>query len=84
MSNGHSILFFFLFFWLGHNLGLGLGPNLVGLNGARRGGSEPRKKKNPISKRAESKPQAKTHKSSSGMEKPDPLPFLLSSFKQVC
>ena len=50
MSNGHSILFFF--FWLGHNLGLGLGPNLVGLNGARRGGSEPRKK-NPISKRAE-------------------------------
>ena len=77
MSNGHSILFFF--FWLGHNLGLGLGPNLVGLNGARRGGSEPRKK-NPISKRAESRPQAKTHKSGSGMEKPGPNPTRCHSY----
>ena len=30
MGNGHSILFFF--FWLGHDLGHGLGPNLAGLN----------------------------------------------------
>ena len=32
MGNGHSILFFF--FWLGHDLGRRLGPNLAGLNGA--------------------------------------------------
>ena len=76
MSNGHSILFFF---WLGHNLGLRLGPNLVGLNGARQGGSKPRKK-NPISKWAESRPQAKTHESGSGMEKPGPNPTRYHSY----
>ena len=32
MGNGHSILFLF---WLGHNLGRGLGPDLAGLNGTR-------------------------------------------------
>ena len=35
MGNGHSVLFFF-FFWLGHDLGRGLGPNLAGLNEACR------------------------------------------------
>ena len=35
------------FFWLGHDLGCRLGPNLAGLNGTcgpGGGGSEPRKK----------------------------------------
>ena len=33
------------FFWLGHDLGRALGPNLVGLNGAQQDGSGLREKK---------------------------------------
>ena len=68
MGNGHSILFFF--FWLGHDLGLGLGPNLAGLNGAREVGLSLGKKMCLVNGPGPS------HRSSParlgpGMEKPD-------------
>ena len=77
MGNGHSILlsfFFFSFFWwLGHDLGHGLGPNLAVLNRAHGGKSGPREK-NPASKWAGFRPRAKTHGLVLGMERPDPNP----------
>ena len=33
-KNKFGLQFFFFFFWLGHDLGRELGPNLVGLNEA--------------------------------------------------
>ena len=78
-----SLFAFFFFFWLGHDLGRGLGPILVGLNGARgarRGRSGPREK-NQFNKRA-----GFGRESGTGMKKPDPLPFLLPTIyiKSCC
>ena len=47
--------FFLFFFWLGHNLGYRMGPNLVGLNEAR-GVGLGSGKKNPFDNRAKSGP----------------------------
>ena len=71
--------FFFFFFLLGDDLGRRLGPNLVGLNGARGargarlGGSGPREK-NPFNKRAGFGLQVLTRGSGPDMKKPDPNP----------
>ena len=80
MGNGHSILFFF--FWLGHDLGGGLSPNLVGLNGARRALQRQVRapEKNPVSKRAGFGPRAKTRGSGPGMEKPGLNPTRCHSY----
>lgn len=73
-----AIQFFFLFFFfgLGHDLGRGLGPNLVGLNGAP--GAQQRRvwalEKNLVSKRAGFGLRAKTRGLGPGIEKPDPNP----------
>ena len=59
-----AIQFFFsflFFFWLGHDLGRGLGLNLARLNGARRALQRQVRapEKNPVSKRARFGPRAK-------------------------
>ena len=80
-----GFFFFFFFSRLGHDLGHGLGPNLVGLNGAcgaRRGGSGPRGK-NPFDKEARFGPQVLTRGSGSGMKKPDPNPTHCHSYKSL-
>ena len=63
---GFNSFFYFFLFWLGHDLYHGLGPNLAGLNRARRtreGGSGPRKKKIRL-----------VNRSGPGMEKLGPNP----------
>ena len=66
---------FFFFFWLGHDLGRRLGPNLARLNGTH-GARE----KNPVSKRARFGPRAKTCRSGPGMEKPGLNPTRCHSY----
>ena len=73
---GLQFNFSFFFFWLGHDLGRGLGPNLVGLNRAhvaQRGGSGPCIK-NSFIKRARFWPWIQAHETGPRIEKPDPNP----------
>ena len=65
---------------LGHDLGCGLGPNLVGLNEAQWDGFGPREKKNPFNKQAGFGPRVLARGSGSSMKKPNPNPIRCHSY----